>query len=71
MKLRELLSVASHIDVKFALERGLKKLIPWEDLLLEEIGPVMTQSDLSAQQVRYALRIIGAEYETALTIAKF
>jgi hypothetical protein len=70
LKLRDSLSVTSRIDVKFALERGIKNRIPWEDLLLEEIGPAVTQSDLSAHQMRYALGIIGAEYESALTIAE-
>jgi hypothetical protein len=69
LKLRDSLSLDSLIDIRFALESGIKHRIPWDDLLAEEIGPAITKSDLSPYQMRHALWTLRVEYESALRIA--
>jgi hypothetical protein len=68
LKLRDILPIDTQVDIRFALERGIKNAIPWEDLLLEEVGPAITKSDRSAEQMRHSLRLIQDEYASALKI---
>ena len=69
LKLKNMLPIDALVDIRFALERGIKNAIPWEDLLLEEVGPAITKSDRSAEQMRHSLRLIQDEYARALKIS--
>lgn len=69
LKLGNHLAVGALIDIRFALESGIKHQIPWDDLLLETIGPVITRSDLSPERMRHAIQLIQMEYQSALQIA--
>jgi hypothetical protein len=64
-----MLPIDALVDIRFALERVIKNAIPWEDLLLEEVGPAITKSDRSAEHMRHSLRLIQDEYARALKIS--
>jgi hypothetical protein len=69
LKLRDLLSIDTLVDLRFALERGIRHQTPWEDLLLAKVGPAVTQSAIAPEQMRRAVALIRSEYEVALQIA--
>lgn len=69
LKLNNMLPIDALVDIRFALERVIKNAIPWEDLLLEEVGPAITKSDRSAEHMRHSLRLIQDEYARALKIS--
>jgi hypothetical protein len=69
-KLRGELGVGELIDIGFALEQGVSNRKAWEDLLLDDVGPVVTTSSLSADRMRCALSVIRFEYEIALRVAR-
>lgn len=69
LKLTNVLPIDALVDIRFALERGLKNATPWEDLLLEEIGPAITRSNRSPEEMRKSVRLIEDEYTRALRIA--
>lgn len=69
LKLRDTLSVGTLVDLRFALEQGIKNKTLWEDFLVDMVGPAITTSDISPDQMRCALRLIREEYESVLRIA--
>ena len=70
IKLQGALPLEASIDIRFAVARGLKNQIPWEDLLLAEVGPVITRTPLFIHEMRRSVQLIQSEYESALRIAK-
>ena len=70
LKLQAFLSMDTQVDLRFALERGIRNQVSWEDLLLQEVGPAITRSNLSPEVMRHALGIIHTEYEGALRVAR-
>lgn len=69
LKLKNMLPMDALVDIRFALERGIKNVIPWEDLLLEEVGPAITRSNGSTEEMRHSVRLIEDEYARALRIS--
>jgi hypothetical protein len=68
LKLSNMMPIDALVDIRFALERGIKHAIPWEDLLLEEVGPAITRSNRSIEEMRHSIRLVEDEYARALRI---
>ncbi len=68
-KLRGELEIGELIDIGFALEQGASHGKGWEALLLDDVGPTVTTSSLSADRMRRALSVIRSEYESVLRVA--
>jgi len=70
IKLNDTLPLEASIDIRFAVARGLKNQVPWEDLLVGEVGPVITRTRLCPQEMRRSVQLIQSEYQSALRIAE-
>lgn len=68
-KLTGVLPVGSLVDIGFSLEQGISNGKPWEELLVDDVGPAVTNSDITTDRMRRALSLIKSEYESAFRIA--